>query len=50
MSEAFFRMEGINKFYRMGDEMMHILKDIHLSINRGSTSPSWAPPAAASPR
>ena len=35
MSEAFFRMEGINKFYRMGDEMMHILKDIHLSINRG---------------
>ncbi|MBP3649582.1 MAG: ABC transporter ATP-binding protein [Clostridia bacterium] len=35
MSEVFFRMEGINKFYRMGDEQMHILKDIHLSLNKG---------------
>ena len=35
MSEVFFNMEGINKFYRMGDEMMHILKDIHLSIEKG---------------
>ncbi len=35
MSEVFFNMEGINKFYRMGDEMMHILKDIHLTIGKG---------------
>ena len=35
MSEVFFNMEGINKFYRMGDEQMHILKDIHLSIDKG---------------
>ena len=35
MSEVFFNMEGINKFYRMGDEMMHILKDVHLSIEKG---------------
>ena len=35
MSEVFFRMESINKFYRMGDEQMHILKDIHLSLNKG---------------
>ena len=35
MSELFFRMEGINKFYRMGDEQMHILKDVCLNIERG---------------
>ena len=36
MSEAaFFRMEGINKYYQMGDEPMHILKDIDLAIGRG---------------
>ena len=35
MSEVFFNMEGINKYYRMGDEMMHILKDIHLTIEKG---------------
>ena len=35
MSEVFFQMEGINKYYRMGDEMMHILKDIDLSIEKG---------------
>ena len=35
MSEVFFRMEGINKYYQMGDEMMHILKDIDLSIEKG---------------
>ena len=32
---AFFRMEGINKFYQMGDELMHILKDVNLTIERG---------------
>ena len=35
MSEVFFKMEGINKFYRMGDEQMHILKDVNLSIEKG---------------
>ena len=36
MSEAaFFRMEGINKYYQMGDELMHILKDVNLTIERG---------------
>ena len=35
MSDVFFSMEGINKFYPMGDEMMHILKDIHLNIEKG---------------
>ena len=32
---AFFRMEGINKYYQMGDEQAHILKDIDLSLERG---------------
>ena len=35
MSEVFFNMEGINKFYRMGDEQMHILKDICLRMEKG---------------
>ena len=36
MSEAaFFRMEHINKYYRMGDEQVHILKDIGLVIRQG---------------
>ncbi len=35
MNEPFFHMEGINKFYQMGDEQMHILKNIDLTIQRG---------------
>ena len=35
MSEVFFHMEGINKFYQMGDERMHILKDVCLSLEKG---------------
>ena len=35
MEDIFFRMEGINKFYQMGDERMHILKDINLEIRKG---------------
>ena len=31
----FFRMEKINKFYPMGDEQAHILKDVDLSIDEG---------------
>ena len=32
---AFFRMEKINKSYRMGEEQAHILKDVDLSLERG---------------
>jgi len=37
MSETgtFFEMSGINKYYTMGDERVHILKDINLSIEPG---------------
>ncbi len=35
MTGHFFQMEGINKYYRMGEEQMHILKDISLTINSG---------------
>lgn len=31
----FFRMSRIDKFYQMGDEQAHILKDISLTIERG---------------
>jgi len=33
--ETFFRMEKINKLYPMGDEYMHALKDVDLSIDEG---------------
>lgn len=32
---VFFRMEGINKFYPMGDEQMQVLKNVNLSIEAG---------------
>ena len=32
---CFFRMEKINKFYPMGDEMSHVLKDIDLKLEPG---------------
>lgn len=32
---VFFRMEGINKFYPMGDEQTQVLKDVNLSIETG---------------
>ena len=31
----FFQMDKINKFYPMGDEQAHVLKDICLSIRKG---------------
>ena len=34
-SPTFFRMEKINKYYQMGEEQAHILKDVDLSIERG---------------
>ena len=34
-NEPFFKMTGINKFYQMGEEQMHILKDVNLEIRRG---------------
>ena len=33
--QTFFHMEGINKFYQMGEEQAHILKDVCLDIERG---------------
>ena len=33
--DVFFRMEKINKFYPMGEEQAHILKDVDLAIEEG---------------
>ena len=35
MKDPFFKMTGINKFYQMGEEQMHILKDVCLDVERG---------------
>ncbi len=35
MENTFFAMQNINKFYQMGDEQAHILKDVNLQIERG---------------
>ena len=32
---VFFRMTNVNKYYPMGDEQAHILKDVNLSIEAG---------------
>ena len=32
---TFFLMENINKFYPMGDEQAHILKDVNLRVEAG---------------
>lgn len=32
---TFFSMTDINKYYQMGDEQAHILKDVSLSIEKG---------------
>ena len=34
-ADVFFRMGDINKFYPMGEEQAHILKDVNLSIDEG---------------
>lgn len=34
-ADSFFRMEKINKYYPMGGEMSHVLKDVDLSITPG---------------
>lgn len=33
--QDFFRMTGIHKTYQMGDEELHVLKNIHLQIEQG---------------
>lgn len=35
MSSTFFSMHNINKFYQMGEETSHILKDVCLEIEQG---------------
>ena len=35
MEDTFFEMTDIQKFYQMGDERMHVLKNINLSLRQG---------------
>ena len=35
MEDTFFEMTDIQKFYQMGDERMHVLKNINLSLQQG---------------
>ena len=35
MTQEFFRMTGIHKIYPLGDEELHVLKDINLRIRQG---------------
>ena len=35
MTDTFFEMTDIQKFYQMGDERMHVLKNINLSLRQG---------------
>ena len=33
--DCFFHMENVNKYYPMGGEQMHVLKDVNLDISEG---------------
>lgn len=33
--KVFFRMDNINKYYEIGDESIHILKNVNLTIDKG---------------
>ena len=33
--EILFEMQGINKFYPMGEELSHVLKDVNLTVHEG---------------
>ena len=35
MENTFFEMQNINRYYQMGDERVHILKDINLTVAQG---------------
>ena len=43
-------LKNVYKIYQMGDETVHALDGISLTVDQGSSWPSWAPPAPASPR
>ncbi len=34
-ADAFFEMKDINQYYQMGEEPVHVLKDINLTIEKG---------------
>ncbi len=48
-NEPFFKMAGINKFYQMGEEQMHILKDVNLEIRRGEYLSVLGPSGSGKP-
>ena len=33
--DSIIRMQGIHKYYRMGEETLHVLKDVNLTVDRG---------------
>ena len=35
MTQEFFRMTGIHKIYPLGDEELHVLKDVNLRVRQG---------------
>ncbi len=35
MTDAFFEMKKINKYYHMGEEDVHVLKDVDLTVREG---------------
>ena len=43
------QLENVNKAYIQGKQSVHILHDINLAVEEGTTLPLWAPPVPAKP-
>ena len=49
MVEPLVHLEDVTKVYRMGDVELRALAGVTLDLMPGSSPPSWAPRARASP-
>ena len=48
--EPTIKTHNLQRHYHMGDEMIHALRGVDLTVRAASTSRSWARRAPASPR
>ena len=47
--EHLIEFKDVYKIYQMGEESVHALDGVSLTVDKGNLWPSWAPPAPASP-
>lgn len=47
--EHLIELKDVYKIYQMGEETVHALDGISLTVDPGNSWPLWAPPAPVSP-